>query len=110
MLLKVEPLFCIHCCTQLYLCSGADVYAEDHMLCTPVLIAAAFNNFRAFRCLLGFMDLKSAEKNPIFTALHVKMHRAEILNVRLQIYLHQQAHFTCSVNKVYVSIPTVSYQ
>jgi len=78
------------------------------MLCTPVLIAAAFNNVRAFRCLFGFMDLKSAEKNPIFTALHAKMHRAEILNVRLNI--HQQAHSTCSVNKFYVSIPIVSYR
>lgn len=64
--------------------SGADVYAEDYMLCTPVLIAAAFNKVNAFRCLLRLMELKNAEKNPIFRALHVKMYRAEILSVSLQ--------------------------
>ena len=64
-------------------CSGADVYAEDKMLCSPVLIAAAFSRVNAFRHLLSFMDLNNAEKNPIFKALHVKMYRADILNVSL---------------------------
>jgi len=64
--------------------SGADVYAEDYMLCTPVLLAAAFNKVNAFHCLLRLMEFKNAEKNPMFRALHVKMYRAEILSVSLQ--------------------------
>ena len=64
------------------------------MLCTPVLIAAAFNRVDAFRCLLSFMDLKNAEKNPIFKALHVKMYRADILNVSLPTHTYI---FACSL-------------
>ena len=75
------------------------------MLCTPVLIAAAFNRVDAFRLLLSFMDLKNAEKNPIFTALHVKMYRAEILNVSLQTQL---VNILILHYNNYVSIQTVS--
>jgi len=66
------------------ICSGANVYAEDQNWCTPVLIAAANKNIKAFRYLMKFMDLQDDQKNPVFRTLHVKLHQAEILQVRCQ--------------------------
>ena len=62
-------------------CSGANVYAEDRSLCTPVLIAAASKNNEAFQCLMTFMDLQDDQKNPVFKALNVTQHRIEIFQV-----------------------------
>ena len=61
--------------------SGANVYAEDHSLCTPVLIAAAGRNNEAFHHLMKFMDLQDEKKNPVFKALNVTLNRIEILRV-----------------------------
>ena len=62
-------------------CSGANVYAEDHSLCTPVLIAAAGKNNEAFQCLMKSMDLQDEKKNPVFKTLTVTLNRIEILRV-----------------------------
>ena len=40
-----------------YSYSGANIYAEDQSLCTPVLTAAAYNKVEAFHCLMQFIDL-----------------------------------------------------
>ena len=56
-------------------------------MCTPVLTAAAHNKVEAFHCLMELMDVEESleddQRNPIFSVLHVKEHRAEILKVTL---------------------------
>ena len=63
--------------------SGANIYAEDKTLCTPVLTAATHKNIEAFHCLMQLMDLKDDQRNPIFKVLQVKKHQAETLTVSL---------------------------
>ena len=67
--------------TVVFSYSGADIYAKDQSLCTPVLTAAAHNRKEAFHCLMKLMDLNDHLRNPIFQVLHVKKHRAETLKV-----------------------------
>ena len=72
-----------------YICliySGADIYAEDQSLWTPVLTAAAHGRIKSFHCLMELMDLENELKNPIFQVLHVKKHRAETLKVNLHSF------------------------
>ena len=63
------------------------LYAEDQDSHTPILMAAAHRQATAFQCFMEYIDLESPERNPVFKILHVEWKQAEILEVRIYIYM-----------------------